>query len=145
MLVYIPLNIYWTLARNNQLVCKIMKANLFLVFFAACNFLIILAVDRSVSRCSWKIFESTYHSKYFILVKICRNLLSNEASDAPLQTISDCFSPDELDLLLGDWSLAGLGSWCWSKHKVWVWWSRIFPLWSQRTCSQGDNFIDKDT
>ena len=49
MLVYIPLNIYWTLARNNQLLCKIMKANLFLVFFAACNLLIILAVDRSVS------------------------------------------------------------------------------------------------
>ena len=46
MLVYIPLDIYWTFTRHSQAVCKLMKGSLFLVFFAACNFLIILAVDR---------------------------------------------------------------------------------------------------
>ena len=46
MFVTIPLDIYWTLTRHDQAVCKLMKGNLFLVFFAACNLLIILAVDR---------------------------------------------------------------------------------------------------
>ena len=46
LLVTIPLDIYWTLTRHDQAVCKLMRGNLFLVFFAGCNLLIILAVDR---------------------------------------------------------------------------------------------------
>ena len=53
MFVTIPLDIYWTLTRHDQAVCKLMKGNLFLVFFAACNLLIILAVDRYLFTGQW--------------------------------------------------------------------------------------------
>ena len=53
MFVTIPLDIYWTLTRQDQAVCKLMKGNLFLVFFAACNLLIILAVDRYLHLPGW--------------------------------------------------------------------------------------------
>ena len=56
MFVTIPLDIYWTLTRNDQAVCKLMKGNLFLVFFAACNLLIILAVDRW-AECCWHLLR----------------------------------------------------------------------------------------
>ena len=46
MLVYIPMDIIWTQTRQNQFLCQFKQANLFLVFFAGCNFLITLAVDR---------------------------------------------------------------------------------------------------
>ena len=46
MFLYLPFDIFWTITRQSQFICKFIKFNAFFYFFGGCIFLIILAVDR---------------------------------------------------------------------------------------------------
>lgn len=49
LLGFLPLEIYWTVTRRSLAVCRTIKFFAFLVFYAACLHLIILAVDRYIA------------------------------------------------------------------------------------------------
>ena len=104
--LYLPSDIYWSVTRQSQYICKFMKFSGFTFFFGVCIFLIVLSVDRFFDKYNYYLMAS--------LFQIHCNLLPFETLYKELSALVESSYLDGLDLLLQYGTLAGPCSPCWT-------------------------------